>query len=127
VAYDESLATRLREAVGRRAGVSEKEMFGGLALLLHGNMFIGILGSDLMVRVGKDAHDECLNQPGARPMDFTGKPMNGYVFVGPDGCRTEQAVGRWVARGAEFVATLAKPSRTASKRRPAGRARRTGR
>jgi TfoX/Sxy family transcriptional regulator of competence genes len=115
MAYDESLATRLREAVGRRAGVSEKEMFGGLALLLHGNMFIGILGSDLMVRVGKDAHDECLNQPGARPMDFTGKPMKGYLFVGPPATSTAAAIKPWVDRTIALVGTLPKKAAKAAK------------
>lgn len=108
MAYDESLAARLREAVGKRAGVTEKEMFGGLALLLHGNMFIGILGADLMVRVGPKAHDECVKQPGARPMDFTGKPMKGYLFVGPQATSTAAAIKPWVGRTIAFVETLPK-------------------
>ncbi len=115
MAYDETLAARLRAAVGRRAGVTEKEMFGGLALLLHGNMFIGILGGDLMVRVGKDAHDECVKLPGARPMDFTGKPMKGYLFVGPQATSTPAAITPWVERTMAFVETLPKKAAKAAK------------
>jgi TfoX/Sxy family transcriptional regulator of competence genes len=126
MAYDEELADRIRQAVGPRPDVTEKKMFGGIAFLLDGKMFVGIVKDDLMVRVGPDRYEAALGEPHVRPMDFTGKPMNGYVFVGPDGCRTEKAVGKWVGRGAEFVATLEKPSRAAKKRRPSSRARRSG-
>ncbi len=106
MAYDESLAARVRRAVARRAGVTERKMFGGLAFLLEGKMFCGILKDELMVRVGPERHREALAEAHVRPMDFTGRPMNGYVFVGRAGCRTEEAVRRWADRGAEFVSAL---------------------
>jgi TfoX/Sxy family transcriptional regulator of competence genes len=116
MAYDTNLAERIRRAVATRRGVTEKAMFGGLAFLLDGKMFCGISKSDLMVRVGPDRHDEALGRPHVRPMDFTGRPMKGYVFVGPEGCRTQRMVESWVERGATFVATVeSRPRRRASR------------
>jgi hypothetical protein len=106
MAYDETLADRIRRGVGPRADVTEKKMFGGLAFLLDGRMFCGILKDDLMVRVGPERYKAALAEAHVRPMDFTGRPMNGYVFVGPDGSRTEKAIKKWVDQGAAFVATL---------------------
>lgn len=81
-------------------------MFGGLAFLLDGKMFCGIVRDQLMVRVGPERYQEALDRPHSGPMDFTGRPMNGYVFVAPAGCSTETAVRTWVERGAEFVSSL---------------------
>jgi TfoX/Sxy family transcriptional regulator of competence genes len=119
MAYDEALADRIRRAIGPRDDVTEKKMFGGLAFLQGGKMFCGIASGDLMVRIGPDRYEAALAETHVRPMDFTGRPMKGYVFVGPDGCRTEKAVRKWVARGAEFVATLAEPARPAKSPGPA--------
>jgi TfoX/Sxy family transcriptional regulator of competence genes len=105
--FDEALADRIRRAIGPRADVTEKKMFGGLAFLLDGKMFCGIVKDELMVRVGPERYEESLAKAHVRPMDFTGRPMNGYVFVGPSGCRTEKAVKAWVELGAAFVTTLA--------------------
>src|SRR5262245_50331536 len=115
MAYDEKLANRVRRAVGPRPDVMEKKMFGGVAFLLDGKMFVGIVKDDLMVRVGRDRYEAALAEAYVRPMDFTGRPMNGYVFVGPGGSKTEAAVKKWVDRGAAFVATVdghGKPGRT---------------
>ena len=81
-------------------------MFGGLAFLRDGRMFCGILKDDLMVRVGPECHEAALAEAHARPMDFTGRPMNGYIFVSPGGSRTEKAIKKWVDQAAAFVATL---------------------
>ena len=77
MAYDEELAERIRAALGDRADVSERKMFGGLSFMLRGNMCCGVDKTNLMVRVGSEAYDEALAQPGARLMDFTGRPMKG--------------------------------------------------
>lgn len=106
MAYDEGLAERLREQLARRSGVGEKRMFGGLCFLLHGNMVVGIVGDTLMVRVGPDAHDAALERPHARPMDFSGRPMKGYVFVDPSGLESERDLAAWVERAVRFVSTL---------------------
>jgi TfoX/Sxy family transcriptional regulator of competence genes len=104
--YDPQLADRARKATATFEGVVEKSMFGGLAFLLAGRMFCGVVDDKLMVRVGPADHEKALREPHAGPMDFTGRSMKGYVFVGPDGCRTQRAVQRWVARGAEFAGSL---------------------
>lgn len=95
-------------------------MFGGLAFLLEGKMFCGIVKDRLMVRVGRERYEKSLAEAHVRPMDFNGRPMRGYVFVEPAGCRTEKAVGNWVDRGAEAVAKLVVGSPRARKKpRPA--------
>lgn len=108
MAYDELLAERLRDALRRRRGVTEKRMFGGLAFMVHGNMCCGIVKDELMVRVGKDAYDDALSQKHARPMDFTGKPLTGMVYVGKKGFARQDDLKAWVERGMKFVKTLPK-------------------
>jgi TfoX/Sxy family transcriptional regulator of competence genes len=108
MAYDEVLEGRIRRAVADREDVGDKKMFGGVAFLLDGKMFCGIVKEDLMVRVGPDAHEKALGEPHVRPMDFSGRPMKGYVYVGPAGTKTDKMVARWVERGLKFAATLEK-------------------
>jgi hypothetical protein len=117
MAYDEQLATRVREAIGPRADVEEKKIFGGLAFLLDGRMFCGIVNDDLMVRVGPIRYNIALTEAHVRPMDFTGRPMNGYVFVGPGGSRTKQAVKKWVDEGTLFVVTVLDSDKKPGKRK----------
>ncbi len=81
-------------------------MFGGLAFMLNNKMACGVIGDDLMVRVGRDAYETALTKPHARPMDFTGRPMRGYVFIAAGGCATQRAVDYWVARGATYIEEL---------------------
>lgn len=104
--YDERLAQRLGEILAGEPGVARRKMFGGLAFLVRGNMCCGIIGEDLMVRVGAERYAEALAQPHARPMDFSHRPMKGMVFVGPEGCRSDEDLKRWVKRGLDFVLTL---------------------
>ena len=84
----------------------EKKMFGGLAYLSNGKMFAGILKSELMVRVGPEGNDAALKEPHTRPMDFTGKPMKGYIFVNPAGTKTTAQLRKWLTRGQTFVSSL---------------------
>jgi TfoX/Sxy family transcriptional regulator of competence genes len=106
MSYDEGLAERIREALEDRSDVSEKKMFGGLAFLLRGNMCVGVVGDALMVRVGPDAYAEAIRRPHAREMDFTGRPMKGFVYVGCEGIESEADLRRWVARGVNFACSL---------------------
>jgi TfoX/Sxy family transcriptional regulator of competence genes len=106
VAYDEGLAQRIREALEDQPSISEKKMFGGLAFLLRGNMCVGVVGDELMVRVGPEAHDEALRQPHARKMDFTGRPMKGFVYVACEGVESDADLQDWVARGVRFAASI---------------------
>ena len=85
MAYDPKLAGRIRGLVAARKGAAEKEMFGGLAFLRDGKMFVGVVKDELMARVGKESHAAWASKPGARPMDFTGRPMAGYLYVKQSG------------------------------------------
>jgi TfoX/Sxy family transcriptional regulator of competence genes len=125
MAYDEVLAERIRRVLGARAGVTEKAMFGGIAFLLRGKMFCGIAKGALMVRVGPEKYEELLGRRHVRPMDFTGRPLTGYVYVDPPGLGGEKALREWVERGASFVETLAPPKARARpvKKKRAGSAR----
>ncbi len=106
MAYDPGLAQRVREILSDREGISERRMFGGLAFMLHGHMFAGISGTDLMARVGAERHQDALALPHVRPMDFTGRPMKGYVFVSADGVAEDHDLQAWVDWCAGFVACL---------------------
>jgi hypothetical protein len=100
------LAQRARELLAPRPGLVEKAMFGGLAFMLQGNMCCGVLNEDLVVRVGPDAYDRALEQPGAREFDFTGRPMKGWVLVGAAGCASDGALERWIQQGVQFALSL---------------------
>ena len=81
MAYDEDLADRVRAVFAGRPGVREQKMFGGLCFMLDGNMACGILGSELVVRVGKENLEDALSQPHSRPFDMTGRSMRSFVYV----------------------------------------------
>ena len=105
MAYDEKLAARLRLALaGERA--NEKAMMGGLCFMVHGHMCVGVTRDKLMVRTGAEGHAHALTFKHAVPMDFTGKPLKGFVFVLPAGCATQRAVDAWVKRALAHVAAL---------------------
>lgn len=106
VAYDEDLANRVREALGGTKGVRERKMFGGLAFMVHGNMACGIVGDELMVRVGPEAYEQALSQPHAREMDFTGRSMKGMVYVAADGVKNGRSLKAWVERGLGYATSL---------------------
>lgn len=105
MAIDEGLAQRIREALGP-ARTTERKMFGGIAFMSRGHMFVGIAKEALMVRVGPAAYASALTRPYAREMDFTGRPMKGYVFVDPPGFEADADLARWVQAGLSYVATL---------------------
>lgn len=106
MAFDEGLAQRVREALGGRVAITERRMFGGLAFLVHGKMFVGISGSKLMARVGPARYRDALAQPHVREMDFTGKPMNGYVYVEPLGLERDEDLAAWVLWCVNYVESL---------------------
>jgi hypothetical protein len=106
VAYDDLLADRMRSALGSESGISERKMFGGLAFMAGGHMFVGILGNILMARVGPERYIQELIRSHVRVMDFTGKPMKGYVFVDPPGFKTDSDLSYWIKTSIDFVRTL---------------------
>jgi hypothetical protein len=105
MAYDEGLAQRIREQLGEDELV-EKRMFGGLAFLERGNMVVGVIGDELIARVGEGATDAALRRPGARLFDFTGRPMRGWIMVGGPALDEDETLGAWISDARGFVATL---------------------
>jgi TfoX/Sxy family transcriptional regulator of competence genes len=106
MAHDPHLAELLREALSKRAGITERKMFGGVCFLLNGNMLGGIANHDsFMFRVGKDREAEALARPGARPMDFTGRKMGGLIYVDADAAM-ESGLDNWIEFAVQFVGGL---------------------
>jgi TfoX/Sxy family transcriptional regulator of competence genes len=95
MAYDEQLAARVRTLLANRTDASERKMFGGLTFMIGGNMCCGVNGNELIVRLDPDREDEALARPHARPMDFTGRPMRGFITIQPDGLNGGP-LNRWV-------------------------------
>lgn len=106
MAYSEALAGRVRDALGGRPGVSERKMFGGLCFMVDEKMFLGVMTEHLMCRVGVDAHDEAMSRPGVRLMDFTGRPMQGYVYAGGPAIESDAALKSWVDQTYAFAGSL---------------------
>ena len=120
MAYDEKLADRVRVALARRAHHEERKMFGGLCFMVDGHMCCGIVDDRLMARVGAQAYDAALARPHTRPMDFTGRPLKGMVYVEPKGVRTAKGLERWIGECLAFV--RAQPPKKAGARAQAGAA-----
>ena len=106
MACDEALVIRLREQLSEIPGVGERRMFGGVCFTLNGNMLCGVVKNEIMVRVGEDAYPAALRSPHAREMDFTGRPMRGYVFVGARGIGTSASLRKWIEAARDFVENL---------------------
>jgi TfoX/Sxy family transcriptional regulator of competence genes len=106
MAFDESLADRIRSGLGRKKGVEEKKMFGGLGFLLNGNMLVGVWKDSMIVRVGPDSYEDALLEPHVKEFDITGKPMKGWIMVEADGVQNEAQVKAWIQRAVKFVGKL---------------------
>jgi len=106
MAYSEELAERIRDVLAPRPGLSEQKMFGGVAWMIDGNMACGVVGEDLMLRLGPDEAVQALNEPFVGPMDMTGRPMRGFVIVAAEGVADDRDLGGWVDAGADFAASL---------------------
>lgn len=106
MAYDEGLAAKVRDLVGARPKVTEREMFGGIAFMINGNMAVGVSGEDLMVRVGKEAHSDAVSRTGASPFDMGARPMVGWIRVTDEGFATEEELESWVAWGSDYAESL---------------------
>lgn len=106
MAHDEGLAVRLTDAYAHIAGALEKKMFGGLAIMVNGHMSCGVNKDKLMVRVGPEQYEELLKLPHAQEMDFTGKPLRGFIYVSPEGIESDEELNWWVQRSLDFVLSL---------------------
>jgi TfoX/Sxy family transcriptional regulator of competence genes len=126
MAFDEDLGARIRAVLAARDDITERRMFGGLAFLCEGRMCCGVVGRDLMVRVVEDEMPSALREPHVRPMDFTGRPLRGFVYVAPPAIAENDHLRAWVARGLAFTereARHSKPSLGGARRGKAATAR----
>jgi TfoX/Sxy family transcriptional regulator of competence genes len=96
MAFDEKLAARIKKTLGKTKNISEKHMFGGLSFMYGKKMFCGVLKDDLVLKMGPKQCEDALKKPNVRPMDFTGKPMKGFVYVNQKGCKSDKDLKKWV-------------------------------
>ena len=108
MAYNEKLAERIRRQLSERSDMVERKMFGGLAFMVRGHMCCGIVGEELMVRVGPEIYGSALKEKHVREMDFTGRPLRGMIYVAAPGIASAKQLAKWVERGLQFVLTLPK-------------------
>lgn len=106
MAYSEALADRIRQTFGRRRGLVEKKMFGGVGFLVHGNMCVGVWKTSLIVRLDPKVAQDLLKQPHVRVFDITGRPMKGWLLVEAEGLESDVQLADWIERASVFVATL---------------------
>ena len=106
MAYDERLTERVLDILGAEQSLVQKQMFGGGAVMLQGNLACGVIRSDLIIRVPKDEYEAALTRPHVREMDFTGRPMRGWVVVGPEATDDDRSLQDWVATGAAYALSL---------------------
>ena len=106
MAYNETLADRIRNLMRELPSFTEKKMFGGIGFMLQGNMACGIQKDEIIVRVGPDKYQETLTKPHAKSFDFTGKPMKGWVMIEAEGCQTDETLKSWVQLGVDFALSL---------------------
>ncbi len=110
MAYDEQLSDRVREILADQPEVEEKEMMGGVTYMVNHKMCVGIVKDELMARIDPEIYEEALERKGCRPMDFTGKPMKGWVFIRPEGIDTVKDLEYWIGLALDFN-RQAKPSK----------------
>jgi TfoX N-terminal domain len=106
MAYDEALADRVRTVLSVREGLSERKMFGGIGFMIGGNMACGVHGEELIVRLDPNESERALAEPHVRVFDITGRPMKGWILVGPEALETDEDLAGWVDAGADFAALL---------------------
>lgn len=107
MAFDATLAARIRKRLGKRPGLTEKQMFGGIAFLLHGNMCCGVHGQEMIVRLAPEETDRALRLRHTRVFDLSGgRPMKGWILVGPAGLTGSDALAKWVRTAWKYTASL---------------------
>ena len=106
MAFSEALAQRVRDQLYPLTTAEEKKMFGGIAFMVSGNMTVGVIRDDLIVRVGLENYESALSKPGVDLFKPTGKPMAGWITVASDGHQTDEDLKYWIELALEFVKTL---------------------
>ena len=103
MSYNETLANRVREIISQTHNITEeKKMFGGLCFMVDHKMCVGIESERLMIRLDPSVTDEVLERHGCHPMDFTGRPMKGYVFVDIEVLKTKRQLNYWIQLALEY-------------------------
>ena len=102
MAYDEKLAGRVRELLLSKRNVTEKKMMGGLTFMVNNKMCVGILKDELMARIDPEVYESALERKGSREMDFTGRPMKGFVFIDPEGTKSKKDLEYWLNLALDF-------------------------
>ncbi len=106
MAFDEKLAGRIRKQLGKRKGLTEKQMFGGIAFLLNGNMCCGVHRDEMIVRLAPDETEGALDAPHTHLFDLTGRPMRGWILVKPKGLVTDAALAKWIGTATQYAGSL---------------------
>ena len=106
MAYNEKLEEKIEALSSRWKGLEKKKMFGGICYLVKGNMSFGIWKDSLIARIGPDGYEEALLEPHVRAFDITGRPMTGWVLVGPGGIGDKEQLTYWIRRALQFVRTM---------------------
>ena len=120
MAFDKKLTSRTRKVLAKQTTVTEKTMFGGVAFMLGGHMCCGVAKDNLVVRIHPQEYEQAITEPYARPMDLTGRPLRGFVYVGPAGYRTDEDLERWLGRAVGFASSLPPKPSTERGRGPKG-------
>lgn len=102
MAYNEKLAKRIRESLSSVKKVKEKEMMGGLTFMVNDKMCIGIIKDEMMCRIDPELQEAALKKTGCRIMDFTGRPMKGYVMVNENGMNLKKDFEYWIKLCLDF-------------------------
>ena len=102
MAYNESLANRIRENLESQPLVEEKKMMGGLVFMVDGKMCVGIIKDEMMLRIDPTLQEFLLEKIGCRMMDFTKRPMKGYIMVNEDGMKFKKDFSQWIQYAIDF-------------------------
>ncbi len=114
MAYDENLANRVREQLVNLQNIEEKEMMGGLVFMYNDKMCVGIIKDELMCRIDPEFHEAAVEKLGCRTMDFTKRPMKGYVLIEDVGMRTQKDLDYWIKLALDFN----KKAKSSKKKKP---------
>lgn len=106
MAYDKDLAARIRGSIETQSGLTEREMFGGIGFMLHGNMACGVIGNDMIVRVSPEQTEQLLEKSHTKVFDFSGRPMKGWIVVEPEAIARKSDLEIWVRLGVERARSL---------------------
>ena len=106
MAFDETLAARIRQRLTWRKNVAEKKMFGGVGFLLNGNLLVGVWKDSLIVRLSDEQGEAALLEPHVKEFDITGRPMKGWILVEPEGVEDDDQLSGWIQRAVKFVGKL---------------------